>query len=201
MDDNFVTPNKKVIGRHKSYAHNLSFKPSEVLSPQLTRGKTSTLEHIKNLENRLNSCDSVYKLSCQTQQMKSKERKEKIHLLKKALSAYKHSVGDIEKQDVPIPTDINSIIRSEIEEFMKTKASRELSDLYKEVQELSNENQTLMKSSIAQYSSNLSSLKKCYNSSSLSPEEAQILAQIESNQKELEKLIPIKTNTNSVKFI
>lgn len=177
----------KRIGRHKLYAFDLNFKPEEV-STNCTDDANSILTKIQNLENRLNSCDLIYKLSSQTQLVRSKERKEKIQSLKKALNSYKHSIDEAEKQELQLPNNINKTIRNEIDTFISTEAPTELKDLYAEVHELSHNIQELMKKVTLKNKKEIENLIPKLSLIDLNEEESQLLNTIIQNQKELESL-------------
>ena len=101
-------------------------------SSQLTL-PDSTMNKIKNIEERLNSSDSIYKLGIQTQGVRDRERKEKIHTLKKLTSFYKKWNESVEKKYNEVKPQLNEITREELHKYFRESAQETLSKLYIEI--------------------------------------------------------------------
>lgn len=76
---------------------------------------------VSTVEDRLNACDSIYRLAAQTNAVRDRERREQIQSLGKQAAIIEQRMAKIEEKVVSIPQMIQNIVKEEISKIDHTQ--------------------------------------------------------------------------------
>ena len=96
----------------------VNISPSTESSSPLV--EDSFLTQINNYSERLDTCDSVYKLAIQTQKVRERERKEKINLYHKKIKDIKKNLDLYERKIGGKSLSMQDLVKEEISNYIKT---------------------------------------------------------------------------------